>query len=381
MADKNIFIIAGEASGDLLGAELMQELKTVSSDMIHFSGVGGPQMTGQGLQSLFPMTDLSIMGLAEVLKHLPKLIRRFNQTVAAILAQNPQILITIDAPDFGLRVARKIKKLRPEIKLVHYVAPTVWAWRPGRAKKIAQYLDGLLCLFPFEPPYFEPYGLRAKFVGHPIAKTIPEFTDEQKQQFCISHGLDKNKPILCILPGSRVREVESLAPALLETVQRLKQNLPELQIIIPTMPHLVNRLSTFAAIAKIFVPKDNDEKYLAFASSTASVHASGTVALELALCTTPMVTIYKMSALSAWIGKRLIKTPYANLVNILLRHPVVPELIQEKVTADQIVPVIQALLTNETIRNLQRDQLKSIRQQLMEQELNAAAQFVKSFLQ
>jgi lipid-A-disaccharide synthase len=380
MAAKRIFLIAGEASGDLLGAELMQELKTVSTDPIEFAGIGGTQMFGQGLSSLFPMTDLSIMGLAEVLKHLPKLIGRFNQTIAAILAQNPDVLVTIDAPDFCLRVAKKIKKLRPEIKLVHYVAPTVWAWRPGRAKKIAQYLDGLLCLFPFEPPYFEVHSLRAKFVGHPIAKTIPEFTDEQKQEFYKAHGLDKNKSILCILPGSRIREVETLGPILLETIQRLKKSLPELQIIIPTLSYLVPHLSAFEKEANIFVPKDNMEKYLAFANATASIHASGTVALELALCGTPMVTIYKMNALSAWIGKRVIKTPYANLVNILLRHPVVPELIQEKATADHIVPVIQALLTNETIRNLQRDQLNAILQQLTEQESNATAHFVQSFI-
>lgn len=376
MADKTIFIIAGEASGDLLGAKLMQEIKTVSNEAVTFSGIGGAQMIGQGMTSLFPMTELSVMGLSEVLKHLPRLIKRINQTVSAILAQNPDVLVTIDAPDFGLRVAKKIKKLRPEIKLVHYVAPTVWAWRPGRAKKIAQFLDGLLCLFPFEPPYFEAHGLKAKFVGHSLTRDIPEITLQQKQDFCREHGLNINKPILCLLPGSRLREIESLAPAMLETAQRLKKNIPELQIILPTMPHIIARLGQFQNVANVFVPKDNVEKYVAFSVSRTALHASGTVALELALCGLPMVTIYKLSALSAKIAKWLIKTPYANLVNILLRHPVVPELIQEKMTVDNMTQITQALLMNEALYQVQVEQLQKVKHYLQETETNSAARFI-----
>lgn len=376
MADKTIFIIAGEASGDLLGATLMQELKTVSNNTVRFHGIGGAQMIAQGMDSLFPMSELSIMGLVEVLKHLPKLIKRINQTVDAILKTNPDVLVTIDAPDFGLRVARKIKKLRPGIKLIHYVAPTVWAWRPGRAKKIAQYLDGVMCLFPFEPPYFEAHGLKAKFVGHSLTRDIPEITEMQKNEFCAEFGLDRQKPILSILPGSRIREVESLTPALLESIQRLKTNIPGLQIIIPTMPHVEKYLTVFNDVATVFIPKNNIQKYTAFSVSTAAIHASGTVALELALCGTPMVTIYKMSKLSAWIAGFLIKTPYANLVNILLRHPVVPELLQEKTSADHIVPIAQALLTNDIIRDLQTKQFQKIHQLLTENEPNSAAEFI-----
>lgn len=376
MAAKTVFIIAGEASGDLLGATLMQEIKTVATDPVQFTGVGGAQMEKQGLVSLFPMTELSVMGFFEVFKHLPRLLKRLDQTTKAVLAQNPDVLVTIDSPDFGLRIARKIKKLRPEIKLVHYVAPTVWAWRPGRAKKIAAFLDGLLCLFPFEPPYFEKHNLKARFVGHPLTRDIPEITDQQKQAFCRDHGLNMDQPILAMLPGSRIREIQSLTPALLETMTRLKQNIPNLQIIIPTLPHVIGYLDAFKDMAHIFIPKDNVEKYTAFTVSRTALHASGTVALELALCRTPMVTIYKLNALSAAIAKRVLKTPYANLVNILLRHPVVPELLQEKANPDNMTQITQALLVNDQLHEAQATQLDQIKQHLQENEPQSAANFV-----
>jgi lipid-A-disaccharide synthase len=373
---EKIFIIAGEISGDILGGPLMQDLKAVSKEPISFEGIGGAQMTEQGLTSLFPMSDLSIMGLAEVIKHLPKLIRRIDQTVKAILTQNPDVLVTIDAPDFCLRVARKIKKLRPEIKIVHYVAPTVWAWRPGRAKKIAKFLDGILCLFPFEPPYFEKHGLKAEFVGHSMAKIIPEFSDAQKQEFYTKYHLDSRKPILCVLPGSRIREIESLKPLMADTLAGLRETLPDVQVIIPTMEHLLDYLTDFDHDAQIIVPQSTEEKYLAFASSTAALHASGTVALELALCKTPMVTVYKINPLTAAIAKRLITTPYANLVNILLRRMVVPELIQVKAVVENVVPAVMDLLIDHNKRDEQLSSLVDVKSQLQENTPQSAAKFI-----
>ena len=364
---KKIFLIAGEASGDLLGAALMQDLKTLEPDL-QFSGVGGPQMCGQGMRSLFPMTELSIMGLVEVIKHFPLLYKRFHQTVEAIVQQNPDVLVTIDAPDFCLRVARKIKKLRPSIKIIHYVAPTVWAWRPGRAKKIARFLDGLLCLFPFEPPYFAVHGLRAVFAGHPLTRLVSPV-----------RKMPNDHPVLCVLPGSRLREVDFLLPVLTETLQRLKNTIPDLQVVIPTLPHLLEKLAPLKNLAKIFVPKDNTEKYQTFAQSDVALHASGTVSLELALCQTPMVTIYKVSPLTAKIVQRLIKTPYANLVNILLKHPVVPELIQDEAMADAVTPLVHALLTHPDLRMAQQEQLSLVAQHLKESPPQAAANFILSY--
>jgi len=363
---KKIFLIAGEASGDLLGASLMQDIKSLSPD-VEFSGVGGSQMMAQGMDSLFPMTDLSIMGLVEVLKHFPLLYKRFNQTMKAILQHNPDVLVTIDAPDFCLRVARKIKRLRPQIRIVHYVAPTVWAWRPGRAAKIARFLDGLLCLFPFEPPYFTKHGLKAVFAGHPLTRLIPPMAKP-----------DNAQPVLCVLPGSRVREIEYLQPVLARVIIALKKMMPELQVVVPTLPHLVERLTELQPIAKVFVPKDNQEKYQIFANSDVALHASGTVSLELALCGVPMVTVYKVSPTTAKIAKRLIKTPYANLVNILLKHPAVPELLQDDATVNQITPMVHALLTNAGLRDLQRDQLVRVAEQLKENPPKAAARFINN---
>lgn len=375
---KKIFLIAGEASGDLLGGALMRDIQNVhGAENVQFFGVGGDDMQAQSLRSLFPMTDLSVMGLFEVIKHFPRLRKRFHQTVDAILETNPDIVVTIDAPDFGLRVVKKIKKLRPYIRCVHYVAPTVWAWRPKRAQKIAAFLDGIMCLFPFEPKYFTAHGLKAEFVGHPLLKIIPEQFD--KQTFCTVHGLDAAKPLLCVLPGSRVREIESLMDVLSGTLDNVRQRNPDTQIIIPTLSHVQKHLQALNDKAYIFVPKNAEEKYNAFAASDAAIHASGTVALELALCGTPMVTVYKMAPLTAWIARRVIKTPFANLVNILLQYPVVPELLQDDANASQVTEMTWALLGNKALNDLQREELAKVRQFLQEETPQSAARFVLSF--
>lgn len=376
---KKIFLIAGEASGDMLGGALMQDLQSLSPETIRFLGIGDNLMEVQGLKTLFPMRDLSVMGLAEVVRHFPLLYKRFNQTIAAIQQEKPDILITIDAPDFGLRVAKKIKRLMPEVKTIHYVAPTVWAWRPGRAEKIARFLDGLLCLFPFEPPYFEKHGLQAVFVGHSLTRIIPHMGKDDEQHFCARHHLDPQKPILCILPGSRVREIESLRHALMASLQKIKQDVPDLQVILPTLPHLKPLLAEFQGLAHVFVPQDQTEKYHAFSSSDVALHASGTVALELTLCGTPMVTIYRFKPLTAFIARLLLKTRYANLVNILLEKEAVPELIQEKMTFEKITYETIKLLTDADAYHQQKQQLAQVAGFLHENAPHKAARFILDF--
>lgn len=371
-----IFMIAGEASGDALGSDLMYDLKECAPNQVTFSGIGGAEMEKQGMVSLFPMTDLSVMGLAEVVRHLPLLYKRFQQTIETILNENPDVIVTIDAPDFTLRVAKKIKKLRPSIKIIHYVAPTVWAWRAGRAQKIARFLDGLLCLFPFEPPYFTKHGLDAAFVGHSLTHRFPTLNTQSTTAFRQQHSIDLNASLVCILPGSRKRELQSLLPILSDTMDVLKKERSNIDFIIPTLPHLVDRLELLKDKATVFVPKDRTEKYNAFAASDVAIHASGTVALELALCGTPMVTVYKVSRLTAWIGGMLIKTPYANLVNILLRHPVVPELLQDDVNAPHIANVAGALLGHALLRTTQKEQLGRISEMLTEKTPQSAAHFI-----
>jgi lipid-A-disaccharide synthase len=372
---KKIFIIAGEASGDFLGASLMRDLKALKS--VEFTGIGGPLMAEEGLNSLFPMRELSIMGLIEVLKHLPLMVRRLNETVEAIIAQQPDMLITVDSPDFCLRVAKRIKKKCPNIKIVHYVAPTVWAWRPGRAQKIAKFLDGLLCLFPFEPPYFTKHGLKAEFVGHPLVKTIGEVTEEQKRQFFETYDLDPSHPILCILPGSRRKEVAALWPVFLVTCEQLRQTMPDLQVILPTLPHLLPLLGEVPSYITLMT--DTTDKYIAFQCSDAALHASGTVALELALSGVPMVTTYKVNSLTAWIGRRLLTTPFFNLVNILHGEEVVPELVQEKCTPEILSMALQDLLTDPQSCSAQMRKLIQIRNMLAEPTAIAGAKFLLKY--
>lgn len=370
---KKIFIIAGEESGDMLGASLMQDILSLEPNVI-FSGIGGTRMEAQGMKSLFPMHELSIMGLFEVLRHLPRILKRMHQTTGAILAQKPDILITIDSPDFCLRVAKKIKRFAPHIKIIHYVAPTVWAWRAGRAKKIACFLDGLMCLFPFEPPYFTAHSLQAQFVGHPLTKIIQPVTAQQKEAFYSKYHLDPQKPILCLLPGSRRREISTLWPIFINAAQTMRTQLPELQIIVPTLPHIKPLLAN--APLGFTVIEDRNDKYVAFQSSKAALHASGTVALELALCGTLMVTAYKVSPLTGFFASRLLKTSFVNLVNILAGKPIVPELLQEQATAENIVTALQSVFAN---RSAQAEALQSIADTLKENAPLAAAHFIQSY--
>ncbi|MHA1598429.1 MAG: lipid-A-disaccharide synthase, partial [Alphaproteobacteria bacterium] len=338
-----IYLIAGEPSGDLLGARLMAALKRRGP--VAFAGVGGPKMTEQGLSSLFPMHDLSVMGVAEVLPHLPKLLGRIRQTRADVRARRPAVLITIDAPDFCFRVAAK---LRGEgIKLVHYVAPSVWAWKPGRAKKIAGFLDHLLALLPFEPAYFERHGLNTSFIGHSVIESAADSGDGPG--FRSRHGVAEDAPLLAVLPGSRGGEISRLLPIFAETVAMLAADRPGLRVVVPTLEGRVREIE--AAVAdwpiEALVVSGEAEKFDAFAAADMALAASGTVALELAMAQTPMVIAYKFNPLTGLFARLLVKTPYANLVNIVLGRRAVPEFIMGDCRADLLKPAVAGLLDDE----------------------------------
>jgi lipid-A-disaccharide synthase len=374
---KKIYIIAGEQSGDLLGASLMADLNQLESGLA-FVGIGGDEMVQQGLSSLFPMQELSVMGLFEVLRHLPRLIKRINQTVADILEKQPDMLVTIDSPDFCLRVAKKIKRRAPHIKIIHYVAPTVWAWRPKRAKKIAKFLDGLMCLFPFEPPYFTKHGLKAEFVGHPLVKKITPVSEEQCQQFYQTYDLNAALPIMCLLPGSRRSELDRLWPEFLTVASRIHETRPDMQFILPTLPHL---LPFFGQLPRhITLITDMTDKYTAFQCSDIALHASGTVALELALSGTPMVMAYRVSKLTECIARCLIKTKYFSLVNILAGKSVTPELLQMAASADNIYAHVMGLLQHHDQRQVQMTELHQIHESLAEPQQMAAARAILMIL-
>lgn len=346
-----IFLIAGEASGDALGAALMRALKAERPD-IEFSGIGGSRMAEEGLKSFFPMEELSVMGVAEVLPRLRHILNRIRQTAEEILRTKPDAVVTIDSPDFCFRVVKKAKAAGGKGPFIHYVAPSVWAWRPGRAKKVAGFLDHLLALLPFEPPYFKKHGLATTFVGHSIVER------EQRgdaARFRKKHLIRDNQKVFCVLPGSRMSELTRLLPGFSKAIDNILREHPELVVVIPTLPHLRPYLQQSfkgKGINPLFVEGDED-KFDCFAASTVALAASGTVSLELALTETPHIITYRLNALTAWLVKRMVKTPYANLVNILLQRPLVPELIQEDCTPASITHAVLRLLENENARNEQ----------------------------
>lgn len=347
----HIFVLAGEPSGDALGGRLMAALKKKTGGRIRFSGVGGERMAEQGLESLFPMSELSVMGLAEVLPHLPKLLRRIRQTAESVARLKPAALITIDSPDFSFRVAKRLKE--QGIPLIHYVAPSVWAWKPGRARKIAGFLDHLLALLPFEPPYFERVGLGCTFVGHPVVESAA--SQGQGAAFRRRHEIGADIPLICVLPGSRGGEVSRLLPVFGETLSILQRRHPDLQAVVPMVRSVAALVE--AAVGAWPIPativQGETEKFDSFAASNLALAASGTVSLELAMARLPAVIAYRVNPMTAWLARRLLRVRYVSLVNILQNRAVVPERLQDNCRPDILAADLERLLNDQEARDSQ----------------------------
>ncbi|MFT5181267.1 MAG: lipid-A-disaccharide synthase, partial [Alphaproteobacteria bacterium] len=275
----HVFIIVGEPSGDVLGARLMEALNRTAPQGIRYSGVGGPQMEAQGLDSLFDYRQLAVMGLLEVLPQAPRLLRRIRDVAKAVAALQPDAIITIDAPSFGFAVLRRLKKrTQPRI---HYVAPQIWAWRPKRVNKFKKYVDHILALFPFEPAYFDAANMPCTFVSHPVLETIA--TAEEGRAFRAQHGIAADALVLCALPGSRRIEVRKLTPVIEASIDQLASRHPGLHVVIPTVSTVVADVRAItAAVAPITIVDNADEKSAAMAASNVAIAASGTATLELA---------------------------------------------------------------------------------------------------
>jgi lipid-A-disaccharide synthase len=346
-----IFMLAGEPSGDMLGGRLIKALRAAGGDSFELFGVGGARMREQGLNSLFPMDELSLFGVAEVLPHLPRLARRLRQTAREIATRRPDLVLTIDAPAFALRLQRRLARL-PLLR-VHYVAPQVWAWRASRAVRMTRDLDHLLALLPFEPPYFERYGLACSFVGHPIVEEAGARRDGPR--FRRRYGIAEEVALLCLLPGSRKQEIAHHLPVLKDAVALLWQQMPRLRLVLPTLPHLAAqvRREVEGWSLPVLVLEDREERFEAYAASDLAIAASGTVSLELALAGVPLITIYKTGPLTGWLARRLITVPHVNLVNLILSRPAVPELLQEDCRPERIAARAARLLSDEQLR---RDQ-------------------------
>lgn len=340
-----LFFVAGEPSGDRLGGALLQGLKDIGAD-VDAHGVGGPMMAEQGLTSIFPYEDLAVMGLAEILPKYRLLKRRIAQTAQAVTDSGAEALISIDSPDFGLRVAKLARAANPELKTIHYVAPSVWAWRPKRADKMARVIDHVLALLPFEPSYMHAAGMTCDFVGHPVVTELLA-TAEEATAFRTAHGIAADEKLLLVLPGSRTSEVTRLAPIFGNTINGLNA-----RVVLPTLPHIH---ATVARLTADWMPKpiildatDAAQKRAAFAAADGALAASGTVSLELAANATPMVIAYDMNWLTRFIMKRAIKVDTVTLVNLVSETRTIPEFLADNCRPEAIRPAVEAILKDDT---------------------------------
>jgi lipid-A-disaccharide synthase len=376
-----LFLVAGEASGDVLGGRLMAALRARRPDL-DFAGIGGERMAAQGLTSLFPMRELALMGLLEVLPKIRRLARRMAETEAAIRARRPALIVTIDSPGFAFRLAERIRPLG--IPLVHYVAPQLWAWRPGRAEKIRHYLDRILCLLPFEPPVFEHSGIPVSFVGHPVLESGADAGDAAR--FRARHGVGPEERVLLVMPGSRRMELRRLLPVFGETLQRLSASTPGLRPVVPVAATVAGavRRGTADWPAQPILVETVEEKHDAFAAAEAGLIKSGTSSLEMAVAGVPHLVAYRLNPVTAAIMRRLIRVPHASLVNLLNEQEVVSEFIQENCTPEKLSAELRRLLSDPLAAGAQRLAFAKVRQLLRAPEgmpSEAAAAAVLNMLQ
>ena len=354
-----VFLVAGEASGDKLGAALMTGLSKLVPG-VEFEGVGGPLMADQGLASMFPMDELSVFGIAEVLPKYRHLKRRIREVAEAVVTSKPDVMITIDSPDFCLRVSRLVKAAS-DVRTVHYVAPSVWAWRPGRAEKMAKSIDQVLALLPFEPPFMEAAGMRCDFVGHPVTSE-PQPSAADVSKFRADFGIG-DAPVLLVLPGSRRGEVNRLAPVFGEALRPVLKANPSLRVVLPAAANVTSAVLDAAKAWPgepiVLDPRGlsqadaNAQKRAAFTAADFALAASGTVSLELAAAQTPMVIAYDMNWLSWQIMSRMLRTKTVTLVNLVSGENTVSEFLGPACKPEAIAKALNTLIQDQTVRDKQ----------------------------
>ena len=360
-----IYIVAGEASGDALGARLVGALRGRRPDLT-FAGIGGERLAEQGMPSLFPMRELALMGLIEVLPNIRNLSRRMAETVADITARRPALIVTIDSPGFTLRLAERVKPLG--IPVIHYVAPQIWAWRPGRVKKVRERVDRILCLLPFEPVLFDNAGIPASFVGHPVLESGADGGDAAR--FRARHGIGAEERLLLAMPGSRRMEAKRLLPIFGATLRLLESRLPGLRPVIPVSPVVAELVRDAAAgwPGRPILVETLAEKHDAFAavrdSGGAGLIKSGTSSLEMAVAGLPHVVTYRVNPITAAIIRRLVRVRFASLVNLLAEREIAPEYLQDRATPEALAEALSRLLTDPDAAAAQRAGLASVLDQL-----------------
>ena len=344
-----IYLVATEESGDRLGAALMRVLRKRLGERARFAGVGGSSMAGEGLTSLFPIEDLSIIGFTAVAQKLPMILRRLRETTDAVVKADPDILVIIDSPDFTQRVARRVRKRAPSLPIVNYVSPSVWAWRPGRARVMRGYIDHVLALLPFEPGVHQRLGgPPCTYVGHPLIEEIASLRPDAVEQA----RRDAQPPVLLVLPGSRRSEIRHHMAVFGETIARLQQQNVSFELVLPTMPHLLEAVTagvkTWSVQPRIVVGEK--DKRAAFRIARAALAKSGTVTLELAIAGVPMVTAYKAGGVEAWIAQRVIRSASVILANLVIGENVVAEFIQQDCTPENLAPALRDVLNDGAVR-------------------------------
>jgi lipid-A-disaccharide synthase len=350
-----IFIVTGEPSGDALGGALIAALRERTGGRLQIAGIGGECMAEQGLTSLVPLTDLAVAGVAEVLPRAPLILRRVRETVRAIEEMRPDAVVTIDSSGFSWRIAHRLRRHGERLPLIHYVAPMVWAWRAGRARRMARWYDHLLTLLPFEPPYFERVGLPCSYVGHPVLESGAERGDAAR--FRAMHGIADEELVLSVLPGSRGGEVSRLLPIFGVALRKLEAMLGPFRVVVPTVETVAERVTEGIGDwpGRPIVLRCIAAKYDAFAASRAALAASGTVALELALAGVPMVVAYRLSRLTEALLDQLLHVRRYSLVNLLLDDPVVPELVRGDCNPERIAAELATLIRDERVRSAHRE--------------------------
>ena len=348
---KHIMILAGEPSGDVLGARLMAALDERTNGAARIEGVGGEAMTARGLSSLIPMDELSVMGFFEIVPRVPRLLRRIRQTAAAVASARPDALVTIDSPGFNFRVAARLAGR--DFPLIHYVAPQVWAWRPGRARGIVGLVDHLLLLLPFEAPYFDAVGLPTTFVGHPVTET--RIAAGAGAGFRARHGIAPTSTLLAVLPGSRHSETSRLLSVFGETVARLAARVPGLNTVVPTVAGVAEQVQAAVQTwpCPVVIVRDGGEKAEAFAASDAALTASGSAVLELAIAEVPMVVGYRVNPLTMALARRLVRVDWVSLFNLVLDRPVVPEYLQDQCRPGLLAEAVERIIVDGEARSAQ----------------------------
>ena len=337
---KKIFILTGEPSGDKLASKVIYELKKSNSE-IEYLSVGGENLKALGIKSIYDLKEITYIGFTKVITNILKINKKINETVKAIKEFNPDILFTVDSPDFTLRVAERVKKINPKIKTIHYVAPQVWVWREGRVKKIKKYIDHILLLFNFEKSYFDKENMSNEFVGHPLLDETPESKIDINQIF------EKNKALISIFPGSRSSEIETLMPILLNFIKMMNKSYQDfIYIFHATKQHsdLIQSYIKSTGINNCEIISDDKIKNHTLKKSIFAVAKSGTISLEICKSKVPSIIIYKMNLLNYLIVKSLVKVKFANIINIAAGKEVIPELLQSKCNPKDLFKVVSSFI-------------------------------------